>query len=271
MFIVEKNKVKISCLMVTAAERFEYFVRSFQCYKDQTYLNKELIVVNEGPKEYQEKIRSYLENRKDVRFVFLDGKYSLGTLRNISISLCSGDVFVQWDDDDFNMPSRLAIQFSHLYKNQSAKYCFFTDQLHYYFNNKKLYWNDWSLFHSGNRKEYSLIPGTIMAWRKEFHSRYPTSGKYCSAGEDSILAYDLLEDEDSVLLLNGHGNLHVYSYHGKNVWDIEHHEKICRERSLPIAQLIEKREKIYETLNYLNLSDSIDIMGRDGMAFNFRN
>lgn len=270
MFIFDKSYPKISCLLVTAAGRFDYFCRSVKCYNDQTYPNRELVVVNEGPKEYQEQIKNHLKDRKDVRFVFLDGKYSLGSLRNISVGLCNGDVFVQWDDDDFNMPSRLSVQLSYLIKNKKAKSCFLTDQFHYYFDDNRLYWNDWSLFHSGGRKEYSLIPGTIMAWRKGFSARYPCAGWQCQSGEDSVLAYGLLEDEDSVLLLNGFGNLHVYSYHGKNVWDKEHHEKICRERSITISSIFENKDKIYETLDYLNLSNSIKVMGRDGFAFEYK-
>ena len=100
---------KISCLLVTARDRFEYFERSVRCYDDQTYPNRELVVVNEGPKSYQEQIADHLKDRSDVKLVFLDGKYTLGALRNISISICNGDLFVQWDDDDFNTPERLFI------------------------------------------------------------------------------------------------------------------------------------------------------------------
>ena len=41
--------------MVTSKNRFDFFVKSFKCYEDQTYPNKELVIVNEGPKEYQKK------------------------------------------------------------------------------------------------------------------------------------------------------------------------------------------------------------------------
>lgn len=266
MFLTDGPLPKISCLLVTAAGRFDYFRRSVRCYADQTYPNRELVVVNEGPREYQDQIAAHLADRGDVRLIFIDGKYTLGSLRNISVALCRGDVFVQWDDDDFNAPERLAVQFAHLLRHPAARVCYLTDQLHYYFGDGRLYWNDWQFFHSGGRKEYSLIPGTIMGWRKGFPARYPSAGWNCSAGEDSVLAYGLLEDEDSVTLLNGYGHLHVYSHHGKNVWDIEHHEKISRERALPTSHLFEHREKICRTLDYLRLG-RVKVTGRDGLAF----
>lgn len=267
MFLTDGPLPKISCLLVTAAGRFDYFRRSVQCYIDQTYPNRELVVVNEGPREYQQQIANHLKGRDDVRLIFLDGKYSLGALRNISIGLCFGDLFVQWDDDDYNAPERLAVQYAYLKRHPAAKVCYLTDQLHYYFTTKRLYWNDWSAFHSGGRKEYSLIPGTIMAYRSGFNVRYPTTGHHCSAGEDSILALGLLEDEDSVLLLNGVGYLHMYTFHGKNVWDVEHHMKISKERSLTAQHILAHRDRVAATLDYLNLDGPVLVTGREGLAF----
>lgn len=245
------------------------FKRSVQCYVDQTYPNRELVVVNEGPKSYQEQIAAHLDGRNDVRLIFLDGKYTLGSLRNISIGLCHGDIFVQWDDDDYNAPERLATQYYHLSRSPASKVCYLTDQLHFYFNTNRLFWNDWRAFHSGDRKEYSLIPGTIMAYREGFWARYPSLGHHCSAGEDSVLAMGLLEDEDKVLLVSGIGYLHVYTYHGQNVWDVAHHTKISHERSVTVSQIFKFRERIKQTLDYLNLGSPIKVTGREGLAFTY--
>jgi glycosyltransferase involved in cell wall biosynthesis len=268
MIIYKKNLPKISCLLVTAKDRFEYFKRSYNCYLDQTYPNKELLIVNEGPKDYQEKIKNYIIEREDIKTVFLDGFYSLGSLRNISIALSSGDIFVQWDDDDFNMPERLAIQYNFLSNNRKAKVCYLTEQLHYYFDLKCLYWEDWSNFYSGNFKKYSLIPGTIMAWRDNFNYRYPSNGFVSSAGEDSCLANKILEEnEDNVALLSGFGYIQIYTYHGNNVWGIDHHLKISKYRSLSIDHLCKNRKRISETLKYLNLANEIKVMSNEGLAF----
>lgn len=264
-----KNLPKISCLLVTANNRIEHLQRSVNCYFDQNYPNKELVIVNEGSKEYQQCIRRYVGERDDVKFVFLDGWYSLGALRNISIALSSGDIFVQWDDDDFNLPERVSIQYNFL-KNQKAKICYLSDQLHYYFNSNYLFWEDWAQFCSGGHKKYSLIPGTIMAYRQGFEYRYPSAGHWCSAGEDSVLAYQMLQqDEDSVALLSGFGYMQMYSYHGKNVWDLDHHLKISRERCLNSDVILKHRNRICSAIDYLKLEGAIKVMGREGIAFTY--
>lgn len=271
MIVPEPRFPKISCLMVTANNRFDYFQRSVRCYVDQTYPNKELVVINEGKKEYQKQIAEYLSNRNDVKLIFLDGWYSLGSLRNLSIALSNGDVFVQWDDDDFNSPERLSTQYRHLVNTPKAKICYLSDQLHYYFNSNYLFWEDWARYCSGGYKKYSLIPGTIMAWKKEFHYRYPSSGHWCSAGEDSVLAHRMLEEnEDQVTLLSGFGYTQMYTYHGNNVWDLDHHLKISRERSLPSEFLFSSRDRICHMIDYLKLTGTIKIMGREGLAFTYK-
>lgn len=260
---------KISCLMVTANNRFETFKISVECFVNQTYPNKELVIVTDAPKDYQQKLADYVSNLDSIRLIFLDGWYSLGALRNISMALCFGDVFVQWDDDDFNAPDRLAIQYSFL-SRKKAKVCFLSDQLHYYFNNKCLFWEDWAQHCSNGIKQFSLIPGTIMAYKKNFHNKYPSAGDFCSAGEDSVLTTKLCENDiydKNVVLMSGYGYMQVYSYHGNNVWDLEHHMRISRNRSLDCNHLLIHRERICSTIDYLKLGGTIRVMGREGLAF----
>ena len=257
----------ISCLLVTAGGRWDFFVQSYRCYLDQTYSNRELVIVNEGPTTYQDRIASHVAGRPDVKLVFLDGKYTLGGLRNISIALSNGDIFVQWDDDDFNTPERLAVQFSHLDRHPEAAACYLSDQLHYYFPTKELYWENWSVYHSGGHQKYSLIPGTLMARKDGFVARYPSGGQWAKAGEDSILAGWLCREEKSVLLLSGKGHMQMYTYHGGNVWDIEHHAKISKERAMPVSHMLQHREQIDATIGYLGLDGPVRVMGREGLAY----
>lgn len=250
--------------MITAKGRFEYFRRSYQNYVDQTYPNKELVIVNDEISDYQKQIADFVADRNDVLLVFLRQRYTLGNLRNLSIRLCSGDIFAQWDDDDFNMPERLSVQYNWLSKH-SYQVCYLTDQLHYYFDLRELYWESWQLFQSGNHIKYSLIPGTIMAYTKDFNFHYPVLGDQAKAGEDTVLS-DQIVDAGVVTLLSNFGFLNVYSYHGKNVYDIEHHLRISKNRSYRINEMRTRRNEIAKTLNYLGLND-VKVMGREGIAF----
>lgn len=261
---------KISCLLVTAAGRLEHFERSLRCYEDQTYPNRELVIVNEGPPEYQHMLAERVKHRSDVRLEFLRGRYTLGGLRNIAVGLAFGDLWVQWDDDDFNMPNRLAVQSHYLLRNPEAKACFLSEQLHYYFPTRQLFWNNWQI-HSGGHKRFGAIPGTILAHKDGFSYRYPSSGDWARAGEDSVLVGDMCRiDPTSVVLLSGYGHMHIYSYHGKNVWDVEHHLNISRVRGMSCAHMIKNRELLVQTLRYMDFSDTVNVMGSEGLAFIYR-
>ena len=269
---IEKPLPLISCLLVTANGRLDYFKRSVQCFVDQTYPNKELVIVNEGNKEYQKLMTEHVKSleRKDIRFELLDRYYTLGALRNISLGLSDGEVFCQWDDDDFNFPSRLATQFSFL-KNSKIQISYLSDQLHYYFNTQELYWENWKFYLSGGNLKYMLIPGTIMGHIKDLPARYPSGGKNSRTGEDTVFANQLLRLGAKIDVLSGCGNLHVYSFHGKNVFDVEHHRVLSRVRSYYRWDLIKKRELISQTLRYLNFKNDVKVMGRDGLAFIYEN
>ena len=121
-------------------------------------------------------------------------------------------------------------------------------------------------FQSANMKKYGLIPGTGLVYRG-VRIRYPSVGSIASAGEDSVFSSAMIDENDAnVELLDGMGYMHVYSYHGKNVWDIEHHMEISRQRSMNIKYMTFHRERICRTLRYHNFGE-VKVMGREGLAF----
>jgi len=263
----------ISCLLVTAKDRFHLAKQSIECYVAQTYPKRELVILNEGPKAYQDQISRYVKslNRSDIRCVWLDGvgDYTLGGLRNISMALAQGEIFVQWDDDDFCMPQRLSTQYAFMARHPTAKVCYLTDQLHYYFDTSTLYWDSWRKYHSGNgRKKYSLIPGTIMA-RKDIGVRYPSHGTKCKAGEDTVFAERLLDKhQGNVILMEDTGCMHMYTFHGSNqVYDVEHHSHISLMRSHNKEHMLRHRSRIVDSIQFFKLPLPVKVMARDGLAF----
>lgn len=219
--------------MITGDGRIDFAKESIRCFLDQTYKNKELIIVTDGSTEYKSQLKDCVDSEGNIKLVCLTGRYTLGALRNISIGLCDGDFMVQWDDDDFNMPERLSVQYNWLSKSDKTV-CYLGDQLHYYFPNQELYWENWWQYQSGMSIKYGLIPGTLMASRVNFDARYPSAGRHAKAGEDSVLS-DELDSKNKITLMKGWGNIQIYSYHGKNVWDLEHHLNISKNRSHDVA------------------------------------
>lgn len=255
---------KISCLLITAKDRFQYAQRSIRCYVDQTYPNRELLIVNEGPSEYQRQIQGYVDSlgRQDIHCIWLKGVYTLGGLRNISLAMATGQYFCQWDDDDFCMPHRLSTQYAYLSKHPKAKVCYLGDQLQYFFQSKELYWNNWKQFGSLGLLKHSLIPGTILS-RLDVGVRYPNT----RAGEDSIFADALIDkNPESVVLLAGEGGMHVYTHHGTNVYDIVHHQAIYQCRCCDREHMLKHRALICRALDYWSL-DEVKVMSKEGLVF----
>lgn len=265
--------------MVTAKNRIDFVRQSLRCYIDQTYSNKELLIVNEGPKSYQDQIDDLVRpwGRPDIRCVWLDGFYTLGALRNISIGLSAGELFCQWDDDDFCTPQRLSTQYSHLANHPQCQVCYLSDQLHYYYKDKTIYWDDWKSFASGGGvKKWSLIPGTLMAYRRiwgEWQVRYPSSGHNARSGEDTAVSDHLVDrHHDAVLLLEKMGYMHVYTHHGVNqVFDLRHHSAIDEARSQSREKVVQYRSQICDSLKYFNFGGEVKVMCRDGLVFTYNN
>ena len=85
--------------------------RAVNCFLDQTYEPRELIVVHRSD---DSATRNYLDGLQQalIRTVELPvrPKISLGELRNIAIQASRGRYIATWDDDDWHSPLRLAGQ-----------------------------------------------------------------------------------------------------------------------------------------------------------------
>lgn len=224
---------KISCLMVTKdSNRFDFFKKSYKSFEIQTYNNKELIIIS-GEKEYYNKLKKYIKN-KNVKLYFSNEKklnLKLGDLRNLSVEKSSGDILVNWDDDDISHPERLQIQYNFLIENKLDA-CFFEDQFHYFYDSNELFWVKWL-------NDY--IPGTLMCLRK-CHEKYKHPS--CSLSEDHELKLNLLNDF-KIDSLKEKGYLYLYTYTGYNVFDRNHHYNIIvNGKDLSLMKSLKNKTKI---------------------------
>jgi glycosyltransferase involved in cell wall biosynthesis len=258
-----KTWPSISCLMVTH-DRLALAKRAIQCFARQTYSNCELVIVADGHTRYRDALQRYATERglDRVRLVTVDtAGASLGALRNVSLAAADGDLVCQWDDDDCYHPDRLRVQVEHLLANR-GRACFLTDHLHYLEDDAALVWIDWTLGGKSGRDQ--LLPGTMVMFRDP-RFRYPEAGPYASRGEDSMLLSDLY-DNVPVVAARGVGHLYLYTYHGRNTFDRQHHYEMSL-FSLSIADLEEKREVIRSAMTYYPVAKPLVVIGRDGPAF----
>jgi glycosyltransferase involved in cell wall biosynthesis len=107
----------ISCVMVSRGHRYPAAF-AMECYRRQTYANRELIVVSVRP---EPELAALIEEMADPSIKFVAAApASLGELRNISIAQASGELICQWDDDDLSASDRLDIQTAALAQSHST-------------------------------------------------------------------------------------------------------------------------------------------------------
>lgn len=110
MIGIENNPPQVSCLCITR-NRVPLLKKTIQLFENQTYPNKELVIVylsiDNATKDFLASLSN--NNIKPVEVTY-DPELTLGDLRNISIAEASGDYICTWDDDDWFHPERLRIQ-----------------------------------------------------------------------------------------------------------------------------------------------------------------
>jgi glycosyltransferase involved in cell wall biosynthesis len=232
--------------------RSEHFERSFACYCNQTYPNKELVIVSQGDEDYRAIIRNRiaLSGRADVRTVFLSPDIPLGTLRNVSVEESSGDLVCQWDDDDLNHPDRIAVQLAAL-QAFGAQASFLLDHLHLFVDTKRIFWCDWVR----SRRDFGHA-GTLLAYRRTL----PRYNSALSSDEDSGLQQALFLQGARIALLRSIGYLYVYVYHGRNVFSRQHHQTLARWLGLERDTLVGRTKTLCRALEVLSIDPPIEVV-----------
>jgi glycosyltransferase involved in cell wall biosynthesis len=192
----------IYALMITGKDAYHHklALKSIRSFKEQTYKNKVLIIVNDGEFTYA---NPEISNIKEIK---VPKQNTLGDLRNISLeAIPEGAVWIQWDDDDWHHPTRMAEQYQFMKKNNLGAVCL-VQQLQY---SSKL--NSAWIMHS-----YEGIAGTMVA-RSNKNVRYSSKIR----GEDTDFFYSTRKNM-KLGAMNNPPELYVRLIHGNNTWDEEH-------------------------------------------------
>ena len=201
----------VSCLMVTR-ERPALAQRAIQCFRKQTYPNKELVVVDDDPHDELERWVDALHDPQIQYMKLPDENKALGELRGISLREARGEYISQWDDDDMSHPERLRIQMLAISTlNVDAAF------LH-----RQLLWCPEKRYLGIS--SYRLLENTMVA-KKEKLGDYRSLEK----GEDTPLCHELIKTSDVALC--DRPNLYIYVFHNKNTWGESHFKKIWQSAS----------------------------------------
>ena len=99
----------ITCIMPTA-DRPKFVESAIECFRLQTWANKELIIYDSGGTPIADPGIPQIK-------IFRGPARSLGDLRNAAIERSQGSIIAHWDDDDWSHQRRLEEQFELLASN----------------------------------------------------------------------------------------------------------------------------------------------------------
>jgi glycosyltransferase involved in cell wall biosynthesis len=204
---IAKNDIpRVSCLMVTGDRKF-LSRRAIQCFINQTYQNKELVIVDDGEEDYTDLLSRIPKDEYKYIKIKKCPNTVLGSLRNLTLDAASGDYLVQWDDDDWYHPDRIKIQATYLDKGYDA--CSLSATLVHICDETSV-----NMPFIGTLK--NGVPGSIMH-RNDRHIRYPALRK----GEDTIYQKEWMS-RNFIKLSDEYNHLFIRCYHGKNTWNDQH-------------------------------------------------
>ena len=207
-----EKKALISCLCVTH-NKPQMLKRAIECFKNQSYENKQLIIVYEEFDTLTHEfinVQKFDNNIKVIRISSSIDKLSLGELRNISVKQADGEYVCQWDDDDWFDPDRLKIQMKFIQKSGKPA-CILSR---------------WIVFNSQTKKAYisnqRLWEGSILCLKDLIiKNLYLPLHK----GEDTNVIDSLFEG-DKLYIIDDQPELYIYVSHGNNTWEQNHFDHI---------------------------------------------
>jgi len=190
--------------------------RAVECFAAQTWKHRELVIIDDGDEDYQPMLEPYAAAGHQIsyhRSTRIDGVL-LGALRNRAIDAANGEVCIQWDDDEWYHPDRIAVQISHLGSGSAVAL-------------------SWTLMTVQSpdfgrlafRADAGLAtPGTVLHRRDA--ARYPNLAR----GEDSVFLRSLSAAGAVTVLDREWSHLFVRCFHGANTWDEQHFLRRLRRR-----------------------------------------
>ncbi len=154
-----KDPPLVSCVMPTYNRRrfipnaIEYFLR-------QDYINKELIIIDDGT----DTVEDLIPDHPLIRYYSLSKKITLGAKLNLACSYAQGEIIANWDDDDWYSKTRLTYQVDAL-KNDKIELCGINNLLYYDLKNNRGYRY---IYPAGQR---TWLLGSSLCYKKKLWNR----------------------------------------------------------------------------------------------------
>lgn len=126
---------RVSCVMITA-NRKRFIRRSVDCFINQRYPNRELVIFDSGGSPIKEELPAELTGpgrmiRYYHNYFGVGRERTVGQLRNAVNDVSNGDLIKHWDDDDWYNPDCLSYSVEQLGEAKVGGFynCLFWDEV----------------------------------------------------------------------------------------------------------------------------------------------
>jgi glycosyltransferase involved in cell wall biosynthesis len=99
----------VSCIMPTQNRR-TFIPAAIQCFLDQTYEDRELVIIDDG----DDRVADLIPVDPRIRYAAIPNRVSTGLKRNLCCEAARGEIICHTDDDDWSAPGRMADQVERL-------------------------------------------------------------------------------------------------------------------------------------------------------------
>lgn len=148
----------VSCIMPTKNRR-SWVEQSLVMFSEQTYPNRELIVLDDG----DDGLSEICVGAPNVVYERLNKSVTLGEKRNIACEISTGGYIACWDDDDIQHVDRLSRQMRCMRDKWWVDVCG-TDQAYYWDEaNKQAYWYQYCL-----QPLPPFVLGNTLCFRRDY-------------------------------------------------------------------------------------------------------
>ncbi|MEO8380957.1 MAG: glycosyltransferase [Acidobacteriota bacterium] len=200
----------VSCIMPTH-DRRSFIPLALARFREQSYPNRELIIVDDG----SDAIGDLVRDEPSVRYIRLDRRMSIGGKRNLACAEARGEIVAHWDDDDWYAPDRLLRQAAPILRGDADVTGL---------DNRFVLQMPLGRFWTTNRKLHSSmfacdVHGGTLVFRRSIWTaglRYPEA----NLAEDAVFVRDAVQRGRRLLRVDNEGTF-VYVRHRTNAWKFD--------------------------------------------------
>lgn len=189
----------VSCIMPTA-NRQKFIPFAVNYFLNQTYPNKELIIIDDG----KESILPLLPDDLQIKFFYTTPLGSIGLKRNYACEKATGEIILHWDDDDWYANDWITKQVDFLIES-GADICGIENP-NFYSVEKDTFWVGTSKNRNNPSSSKPILNGATLAYWKKTWQKYPFKDlqieeekDFIRNSETKIFAHDYINGFAAVL------------------------------------------------------------------------